>query len=176
MKRRFYLCLVLALQLGVLPVLGMGQGVTTLSVRASDPSVKKVMGDSESAAIQTWPSATTSVPKWFNSELQRGDGTVCPIRAGNAVTPLVDGEETFRAMANAIRTADGSGPNHFIYIAGWWLDYDFPLDGVSTLKTLLDQADKKGVEIRFRKLQPAQLFERLGDCGRHLWGRGRRHS
>jgi phosphatidylserine/phosphatidylglycerophosphate/cardiolipin synthase-like enzyme len=64
--------------------------------------------------------------------------------------PFVDGEETFKAIAEAIRTADGSG--HFIYVMGWMLDVDFQLipgDPSSTLKSLLmDAAQKRNVEVR----------------------------
>ncbi|HVO72637.1 MAG TPA: S8 family serine peptidase, partial [Ignavibacteriaceae bacterium] len=63
--------------------------------------------------------------------------------------PLLDGEATFKRMVSAIKTAVNS--NHYIYILGWMLDVDFELipgDKNSTLSALLQDAAKKGVEIR----------------------------
>ncbi|HTQ29022.1 MAG TPA: N-acetylmuramoyl-L-alanine amidase, partial [Puia sp.] len=62
---------------------------------------------------------------------------------------LVDGEETFKAMVDAIKTANG--PGHYIYILGWMLDVNFlmvPGDPSSSLKNLLTEAARKKVEIR----------------------------
>ena len=91
--------------------------------------------------------------------------------AGNRVQPLVDGAETFRAMAAAMRTATGRG--HFIYLLGWWLDDDLPLvapypptpgsslppvapDPNSTASALLAQASGRGVQVR------AMLWDQSG--------------
>ncbi len=82
------------------------------------------------------------------------------LRDGNAVTDLVDGPETFRAFHAAIRTATGAG--HYIYLLGWWLDLDEPLDvpttgpvcppaprrGPSTVRNLLSAAAAAGVQVR----------------------------
>ena len=51
-------------------------------------------------------------------------GTGC--RHGNDVVELVDGPEAFRSMHAAIRTAVNR--EHYIYLLGWWLDLDEPLD------------------------------------------------
>lgn len=67
----------------------------------------------------------------------------------NKVEFLIDGEETFRSIANTIKTANKKG--HFIYILGWMLDIKFELikyDKSSTLQALLTKAANNGVEVR----------------------------
>lgn len=84
-------------------------------------------------------------------------GPAC--RDGNDVQELVGGPEAFRAMHAAIRTARGR--EHYIYLLGWWLDLDEPLDvpttgpacpanrgGPSTLRRLLSAASDAGVQVR----------------------------
>jgi phosphatidylserine/phosphatidylglycerophosphate/cardiolipin synthase-like enzyme len=64
--------------------------------------------------------------------------------------PLVDGEETFRAMVEAIKSANG--PGSYIYVMGWMLQVDFQLipgNNSSSLKDLLmEAAQKRNVEVR----------------------------
>lgn len=81
-------------------------------------------------------------------------------RDGNEVVTLVDGPETFRSAHDAIRTA--TAPAHFVYLLGWWLDLDEPLDvplspsscpasprrGPSTVRNLLTAASHAGVQVR----------------------------
>jgi phosphatidylserine/phosphatidylglycerophosphate/cardiolipin synthase-like enzyme/V8-like Glu-specific endopeptidase len=65
------------------------------------------------------------------------------------VEPLIDGAAAFRAMRDAIQTANGAG--HFIYILGWMFDINLPLvpgDSNSTLDELLTAAVRKGVQLR----------------------------
>jgi phosphatidylserine/phosphatidylglycerophosphate/cardiolipin synthase-like enzyme len=82
--------------------------------------------------------------------------------AGNTVQPLIDGPDTFAAYKSAIGTATSNG--HFIYLLGWWLDLDVPLEPAaqtryclgpaptapdpSSLRALLSAAASKGVQIR----------------------------
>jgi hypothetical protein len=79
------------------------------------------------------------------------------VRSGNEVTYLVRGEETYAAMAEAIKLTseplaerdDKHKP--VIYLLGWTCDIDLPLisgDPSSTLRQLLRQASSRGVEIR----------------------------
>lgn len=89
-------------------------------------------------------------------------------RDGNEVVPLVDGPETFRALHAAIGTA--TAPGHYVYLLGWWLDLDEPLDvpsvglacprsprrGPSTVRALLTAASAAGVQIR------AMLWDQTG--------------
>ena len=72
---------------------------------------------------------------------------------GNEVTYLVRGEETYAAMAEAIKltfAGDATQPR-IIYLLGWSCDLDIPLvsgDSSSSLGQLLKQASARGVEIR----------------------------
>ncbi len=52
-----------------------------------------------------------------------------PAWPGNRVTPLIDGEATFKMMYNAIRSALRERDNWgcYIYLLGWYLDLDLPL-------------------------------------------------
>ena len=52
------------------------------------------------------------------------------LRSGNDTRELIDGPEAFAAMRRAIGTAQGAG--HYVYLLGWWLDLDVPLDGPGT--------------------------------------------
>jgi phosphatidylserine/phosphatidylglycerophosphate/cardiolipin synthase-like enzyme len=85
-------------------------------------------------------------------------GPTC--RQGNDVVELVDGPEAFRSMHAAIRTAINR--EHYIYLLGWWLDLDEPLDrpvtgpacpsaprgGPSTIRACFTAAAAAGVQIR----------------------------
>jgi phosphatidylserine/phosphatidylglycerophosphate/cardiolipin synthase-like enzyme len=62
-------------------------------------------------------------------------------------TSLIDGPATFKAMVEAIETAETRG--HFIVLLGWSLDHGFPLD--ATGKTFLHLAEERasrGVAVR----------------------------
>lgn len=99
--------------------------------------------------------------RWFTSG---GSPAMGPVRAGNEVMYLIDGEVTFREMVSAIRTATGAG--HFIYLLGWWLTDSFQLirgDANSTVRALLTAAANNGVQVR------AMLWEAWRD--HYLYGR-----
>lgn len=71
------------------------------------------------------------------------------LRANNAVRFLIDGPETFRAMVEAMRSAEDA--THFIYLLGWKLVDDFemiPGDASSTARRLLADASARRVQIR----------------------------
>lgn len=84
------------------------------------------------------------------------------LRSGNFVNFLIDGQVTYRAMHDAIRTATGEG--HYIYLLGWWLDDNVPLGpplpGLtlpppahipprpSNIRNLFIDASRRGVQIR----------------------------
>lgn len=92
------------------------------------------------------------------------------MRPGNQVTGLVDGPETFGSVLHAMRTA--TGPGHFVYLLGWWLDLDVPLapsaqpaacarvatpaGTTSRLRSVLHSADAAGVQVR------AMLWDQTG--------------
>lgn len=72
------------------------------------------------------------------------------VRRGNEVTYLIRGEETYAAMAAAIKLTS-TPPLDIIYLIGWGCDIDLPLiigDPGSTLRKLLTEASSRGVEIR----------------------------
>ncbi len=53
------------------------------------------------------------------------------VHEGNRVRYLIDGQETFQAMYDAIATvfsSEGSS-GYYIYLLGWWLDDNLPLTG-----------------------------------------------
>ena len=69
--------------------------------------------------------------------------------ARNKVDYLIDGESTFRSLADTMRTATREG--HFIYILGWMIDIDFELikgDPASSLLSILTRAAGSGVQVR----------------------------
>jgi phosphatidylserine/phosphatidylglycerophosphate/cardiolipin synthase-like enzyme len=61
---------------------------------------------------------------------------------------LIDGEQTYKAMLDAINGA--TGPGHYVYVLGWMLDADFQLVGTLpfTFYNALIGAAGRGVEIR----------------------------
>lgn len=86
----------------------------------------------------------------------------------NKVIPIVDGLDVFRAYVEAMRTVTGTG--HFMYLAAWELQDQFPLmpgdspritPAVSSVQALLRRADASvpsGTELRIR----AMLWDQLG--------------
>jgi phosphatidylserine/phosphatidylglycerophosphate/cardiolipin synthase-like enzyme len=76
--------------------------------------------------------------------------------AGNKVEPLVDGAAAFRAMRRAIDSARGS--DHYVYLAGWWMDPWVNLDGPGTcLLDLFARAGRRGVQVRVLVWEPSRL-------------------
>jgi len=77
--------------------------------------------------------------------------------AGNSVRPIVDGEAALRAIKEAIETA--TGPAHFVYLLGWWVDPWVHLAGPGTcLLDLFARAGKRGAQIRVLMWDPPSLF------------------
>ena len=89
--------------------------------------------------------------RWFDV----GEG-MQPIRQNNRVKFLIDGSDSFLAMASAIGTADSA--NHYIYMMNWYADLDVDLAPASPPKSagavsnklmdLLTNAVAKGVQVR----------------------------
>jgi phosphatidylserine/phosphatidylglycerophosphate/cardiolipin synthase-like enzyme len=66
---------------------------------------------------------------------------------GNTVEPLIDGPAAFRAIQQAIESAQDN--THFIYLLGWWTDPWVNLTGPGTcLLDLFARAGERGVQIR----------------------------
>jgi phosphatidylserine/phosphatidylglycerophosphate/cardiolipin synthase-like enzyme len=73
------------------------------------------------------------------------------LRSGNAVRALIDGAETFRIMVDEIRAAQGE--HDYVYLLGWDMTMDpsfelIPGDPASTVARLLEDASKRGVQVR----------------------------
>lgn len=85
------------------------------------------------------------IKKWFNTKRWKSPHE---ITSGNKVVALIDGDDTFESMVQAIRSAKDK--SDFIYFANWRMELDFhlrPGRPWSTIKELLRQASKKKVEI-----------------------------
>lgn len=83
--------------------------------------------------------------RWFDQSLSRG------VYQGNEVEGLIDGEETFRSMIEAIRTTGsetGGEESYFIYMLNWYVDLDFNLVPGINLITLLSSQYRRNVQIR----------------------------
>jgi phosphatidylserine/phosphatidylglycerophosphate/cardiolipin synthase-like enzyme len=73
-----------------------------------------------------------AVARWYDSSQ-----TTPRMTTGNEVVYLIEGQETFPAMINAIQTATDP-QKHFIYLLGWWLE-GFPMNpGGSSNPTIFD--------------------------------------
>lgn len=79
---------------------------------------------------------TSSVPSYEHSQVE----------------PIIGGPEYFRQVKALIETlGSGDTSNQFIYIAGWWLDPNFSLEGIgggTRLTDLLIEKSRAGVDVR----------------------------
>jgi cardiolipin synthase len=67
-----------------------------------------------------------------------------PIRGGNAVTPLVDGEPAFRRICEALESAE-----HSVWVTVAFMGEDFQMpDGRGDLFDVLDRAHARGIDVR----------------------------
>ena len=87
-----------------------------------------------------------------------------PIRAGNAVRPLVDGEPAFRRICEAVEAARDS-----VWVTIAFYDPKFQLpDGRGSLFDVLDRAVERGLDVRVIFWRHVEL-ERI-DPGTHFSG------
>jgi phosphatidylserine/phosphatidylglycerophosphate/cardiolipin synthase-like enzyme len=66
--------------------------------------------------------------QWFTAppgDVTRQGNPMQPIQTGNEVKYLIDGQETFDEMTDAMDTA--TRPGHFIYLSNWFVNDDFEL-------------------------------------------------
>lgn len=98
--------------------------------------------------------AELNCPPWFDRGQDDRGVEMPPIRPGNKVTILIDGVETFRAMVDAIRTANNN--DHYIYMLNWFMDLDFELVPGTRLGDLLSSAVRSNVQVR------AMLWDQFG--------------
>lgn len=95
--------------------------------------------------------------RWFTEGTDDLGQRMNPLRRGNEVKYLIDGEQAFYEMALVLLTAKSRGD--LIYMANWWFDSSVkPLGRGSqpTLKTMLEDASRKGVMIR------AMFWDQIG--------------
>jgi phosphatidylserine/phosphatidylglycerophosphate/cardiolipin synthase-like enzyme len=79
--------------------------------------------------------------------------------AGNTVEPLIDGPAAFRAIQQAIESAQDN--THFVYLLGWWMDPWVNLTVPGTcLLDLFDRAGARGVQVRVLVWDAPWLFAR----------------
>lgn len=151
-----------------LRVAGEGVGFRHSPMSGEDPRARSVyvVIQHEPAAhpLPTWPPTGSPVlrlptslpatarldpPRW-GPILRARLSSHAMLRAGNAARYLIDGRDTFRAMVEAIRTANST--EHYIYMLnGWQLVDDFPLiagDPTTTFVQLMSRASALGVQIR----------------------------
>jgi phosphatidylserine/phosphatidylglycerophosphate/cardiolipin synthase-like enzyme len=95
---------------------------------------------SEEAIARTPIAAGPGQAAYWRNQLRFG-------LAGNTVEPLIDGPAAFRAIQQAIESAEGN--THFIYLLGWWTDPWVNLSGPGTcLLDLFARAGARGVQVR----------------------------
>jgi phosphatidylserine/phosphatidylglycerophosphate/cardiolipin synthase-like enzyme len=101
-----------------------------------------------------------------------------PIRAGNAVQPLVDGEPAFRRICEAVESAQQSA---WVTVAFYRPEFQMP-DGRGSLFDVLDRAVDRGIDVRvifwrhpgLEQIQPGTHFSGTTDERAMLAARGSR--
>ena len=85
----------------------------------------------------------TGVRRWFNT----GAG-MRPLWPGNEVVGPIEGPETFFWMWRDISAATTN--QHYIYLLGWWLTDDFPIQegNTTTINRLFSAASRRTVQMR----------------------------
>lgn len=87
--------------------------------------------------------------RWFDESTEMKN---VPVRHGNKIIGLIDGEKTFQSMVDAIETATGS--EHYIYMLNWWVELDFELvpsykpKGNSSDTKLINLLSNEDVQVR----------------------------
>jgi cardiolipin synthase len=90
-----------------------------------------------------------------------------PLRAGNAVRPLVDGEPAFRRICEAVEAAQ-----HSVWVTVAFLERDVPMpDGRGSFFDVLDAATARGLDVRALFWREPRLAE-LEPESTHFPGNG----
>jgi phosphatidylserine/phosphatidylglycerophosphate/cardiolipin synthase-like enzyme len=117
-----------------------------LDLKTQSLGEKPIAGISELERQRRVDICISAPARWFSTG---GTPPMPPVRAGNDAQYLIGGKETFKAMANAIRTANAAG--HYIYLLGWWLSMDVELierNVMTTVHALFRDANASKVQIR----------------------------
>lgn len=88
----------------------------------------------------------SSIDRWIPWSPSGSKKSIPLVTEGNDVRYLVDGHEVFREYAFELEST--SGPNDFIYLAGWWFDRDTPFLSSSTAGQVLQAAAYRHVQLR----------------------------
>jgi len=113
-----------------------------------------------------------------SSHIPFTDSGSYPIRAGNAVQPLVDGEAAFRRICEAVESA-----RHSVWATVAFYDPEFQMpDGRGSLFDVLDRAVDRGLEVRvifwrhveLARVEPDSHFSGTPDERAMLTARGSR--
>ena len=102
-----------------------------------------LLADGESQVIV--PPRIAIDPGRWEAILRPHTGGRVNLRTGNAVRALVDGPETFQAMADDM--AATRGPGDYIYLLGWDNFDNFPLASGGDFRTIYTAAAARGVEV-----------------------------
>ena len=82
-----------------------------------------------------------------------------PLRAGNRVRPLIDGEPAFRRICEAVEAA-----RHRVWVTIAFVDHDAQLpDGRGTAFDVLDRAAARGLDVRVLFWREPELARLLPD-------------
>jgi phosphatidylserine/phosphatidylglycerophosphate/cardiolipin synthase-like enzyme len=79
-----------------------------------------------------------------------------PVRGGNLISPLVDGEPAFRRVCEAIQNAQHS---IWVTVTVMWPEFTMP-DGLGTALDVLDRAAARGLDVRVLFWRPDQETSR----------------
>lgn len=83
-------------------------------------------------------------PAAWNSHIPHAEAASYPLRFGNRVTPLIDGEPAFRRICEAVEAA-----RHSVWIAVAFLETDMQMpDGRGSFFDVLDKAHARGLDVR----------------------------
>ena len=90
-----------------------------------------------------------------------------PVRSGNCVRPLVDGEPAFRRICEAIDSARAS---LWVTVTFMWSAFEMP-DGRGSALDVFDRAAARGIDVRLIFWRPDTETEHLG--ANTFWGSGK---
>lgn len=87
-----------------------------------------------------------------------------PVRSGNLIRPLIDGEPAFRRICEAVEVA---GHSVWVTVTFLWANFEMP-DGRGSVFDVLDRATRRGVDVRLICWRPGEETARLRQNA--FWG------
>jgi phosphatidylserine/phosphatidylglycerophosphate/cardiolipin synthase-like enzyme len=109
-----------------------------------------------------------NVARWFDTGTDHQGVAMPPVRKGNDAYFLIDGQATFQAMFDAMKTA--TDPGHFIYLLAWYLDLDVRMstsDEDVADRTAIHVPDGDDIvqQVGEDNYNPRQLFTNVASAG-----------